>query len=101
MPLVNEIAKSGLAGKEDMVLLFRELINSFPSNYWKDAGEDDICDFVRYFESETDRIAKTPEEKSKYSAEELKEQAEYEEYALNLNKEEITKVLTKLSKVDF
>jgi len=97
---VNEIGKAGLEGKEDVVLLFRELLYSFPRDQWKDAGEDEICDLIRAIESETDDFIKG-EEKKEYSREFLEKQKIEEAKALKLYKKHIKKVFTYLSKVEF
>ena len=97
---VNEIAKVGLEGQEDIIMLFRELKNSYPNELWKDAGEDKIVDYIRCFESDTDRIAKG-EERYNFSKEELEEQAAYEKHCLDSDKEEIKELFIYLSKVDF
>lgn len=97
---VNEIGRAGLEGNEDVVLLFRELLYSFPKDKWKDGGEDEICDYIRFFESETDRIAKGDEKKN-FTESELDEQKKYEEYCLSSEDKEIKKLFTTLSKVDF
>lgn len=97
---VNEIGKVGLNEEEDIILLFRELINSYPRNQWKQPGEDEICDLVRLLESQTDHLAKGEDLKKIPSELRLKEEVD-EKRILNFYKKDIKELFTYLSKVDF
>ncbi len=97
---VNEIASVGLEGKEDTILLLRELLYSFPDAKWKDAGEDAIIDSIRAIDSETDHILKGDDAKH-LSPKELEEQKKDEKDALNFYKDDLIKLFEALSKVDY
>lgn len=97
---IHEIAIAGLEGKEDPILLLREFLYSYPSDKWQDIGEDEMVDYIRFLESETDRIAKG-EERKKYTEAELEEQEDYEKYCLETEKDDLKKLFETLSKVDY
>jgi len=97
---VSEIARVGLEGKEDTVLLFRELINSYPKDLWKNAGEDELCDLIRVVDSDTDEFIKGDARKN-YSRAFLKQHDREEEEVLEFYKDRIRYLFETLSKVDF
>ncbi len=97
---ISEIASGGLKIGVDLILLIRELKDSFPSDQWKDAGVDKNCDIIRLMESDSDHILKG-QAKGFCSLELIKKQEKEEKEIIDFYKEDVKKLCISLSKVDF
>jgi len=97
---VCEIAQEGLKNNEDKILLFREMINSYPECKWEEIGENKTLDLLILLESQTDHILKG-QDRDGLTGDEKEKQDLDEDRILSFYASDIKELFQTLSKVDF